>query len=384
MFHDLNTRPPAGGARGLLCKLLDCGYSVTAQGMSTRTEGRVEASDSCTLQPVPLSTLMSAGTRYSAAASLLQASCFSPIGLQQLSRLTFLASDPVQAEALASASSVTGSYDLLAIQPGSERVLQQACLSLDVDIITMDATQRLPFKLKPATLRPALQRGLMFEVCYSGALGDTTARVMFISNLQALARCTRGRNIVVSSGAASAEGLRTPHAVASLLACALGVPSHEATRMLASNAAAAVAHGVARRSLAALGPGAAAVVSVIASRPVGTTKQQGRSGGHRRGGAMAVVSLAVSDLPDSMPGAAVQRDAAQPQRKCAQSAAPGPQRSGQGPYVDAALSTGAQQQHGVPVGTGFGPEQAAGAKPQGHWRGGGRGTRGKKRSRAGS
>lgn len=110
------------------------------------------------------------------------------------------------------------------------------------------------------------------------------------------------QNIVVSSGAASSECVRTPHAVASLLACAMGMSCPVAARLLASNAAAAVAHGVARRALVALGPGAGAVL--LKTGPVSMGKQQGRSRGHRRGGAVAVVPLAVfGDLMEGMEGA---------------------------------------------------------------------------------
>jgi hypothetical protein len=43
----------------------------------------------------------------------------------------------------------------------------QACTALNVDIITMDACSRLPFKLKPGIVKPALARGIMFEVLIS-------------------------------------------------------------------------------------------------------------------------------------------------------------------------------------------------------------------------
>lgn len=40
----------------------------------------------------------------------------------------------------------------------------QACSNLDVDIIAMDVSRRLPFRLKPATLQAAVKRGIHFEV----------------------------------------------------------------------------------------------------------------------------------------------------------------------------------------------------------------------------
>lgn len=40
----------------------------------------------------------------------------------------------------------------------------QACSSLDCDIISLDMTQRLTFKLRPQHLSTAVKRGVQFEV----------------------------------------------------------------------------------------------------------------------------------------------------------------------------------------------------------------------------
>jgi hypothetical protein len=60
--------------------------------------------------------------------------------------------------------SITSTYDLLAVQPRSERTFALACNSLDVDIISLDLSRRLPFRFKPALIKAALARGLTFEV----------------------------------------------------------------------------------------------------------------------------------------------------------------------------------------------------------------------------
>ncbi len=65
---------------------------------------------------------------------------------------------------LASNNPIAASYDLLAVQPLSERVFAQACTSLDVDIISLDVTKRLAFRLKPASIKSAVDRGIHFEV----------------------------------------------------------------------------------------------------------------------------------------------------------------------------------------------------------------------------
>ncbi len=42
--------------------------------------------------------------------------------------------------------------------------LPQACTSLEVDIISLDLTQRLGMKLKAAAVKAAMKRGIHFEV----------------------------------------------------------------------------------------------------------------------------------------------------------------------------------------------------------------------------
>jgi hypothetical protein len=96
----------------------------------------------------------------------------------------------LQTQALVAGNCDLASYDVVAVQPLSDRVLQQAnfdrrllyhmlkatgrfltapavaqaCSSLDVDLISIDLGQRLPFKLRSAQLRLAFKRGVHFEV----------------------------------------------------------------------------------------------------------------------------------------------------------------------------------------------------------------------------
>lgn len=69
----------------------------------------------------------------------------------------------------------------------------------------------------------AVRRGLHFEVCYAQVLkstdkGGSRARALFVANLVGLVRATRGRGIVVSSGAGTAVELRGPADIVNLLA----------------------------------------------------------------------------------------------------------------------------------------------------------------------
>ena len=103
----------------------------------------------------------------------------------------------------------------------------QACASLQVDIISLDLSHRLPFRLRPKVLAPAVQRGVMFEISYACCLRDETSRRLLFSNATALARATRGQNIIVSSGARTAFELRSPYDAMNLSAL-FGLPERHA------------------------------------------------------------------------------------------------------------------------------------------------------------
>lgn len=63
------------------------------------------------------------------------------------------------------------SYDIFAIEPTTEKLFQQACSSpMEVDIIVLAQADRQRFPLRVPTIKMALERGVHFELCYSGAL----------------------------------------------------------------------------------------------------------------------------------------------------------------------------------------------------------------------
>ncbi|KAF4440823.1 hypothetical protein F53441_12187 [Fusarium austroafricanum] len=113
---------------------------------------------------------------------------------------------------------LTSTYDIIAARPLTDKAFQNACLTLDVPIISMDFTQHLPFHFKPKPCMAAVSRGIRFEVCYSQALdADPRGRANFISNVVGLIRATRGRGIMISSEAKDALSLRAPADVVNLL-----------------------------------------------------------------------------------------------------------------------------------------------------------------------
>lgn len=114
--------------------------------------------------------------------------------------------------------SLASTYDIIAARPLTEKAFQNACLTLDVPIISVDFTKHLDFHFKPKPCMAAVSRGVRFEVCYSQALtADARGRANFISNVTGLIRATRGRGILLSSEAKDALSLRAPADVINLL-----------------------------------------------------------------------------------------------------------------------------------------------------------------------
>lgn len=84
--------------------------------------------------------------------------------VRQLSRITIFGDDVQACQSAVSKSAILSGYDVLAIEPQSERVFGAACTSLDVDVISLDLTKRLPYRLKSTAVKAALARGVFFEV----------------------------------------------------------------------------------------------------------------------------------------------------------------------------------------------------------------------------
>jgi len=183
-YIDLNL--PEENSRQLTEGAFALGYGCTA--VSHRVVGRISEMDRFT---PPRETLAQAGPMPAFERLLRVTSRLSWASEENrtterkvLSRLTFIAEDHTQTNALLEARDVISSYDIVAIQPMTERAMMQACSVLDVDIICIDAGQRLPFKLRPPLLKNALDRGVHFEICYTSALRGGSSRWNFFNNAQ--------------------------------------------------------------------------------------------------------------------------------------------------------------------------------------------------------
>lgn len=135
-------------------------------------------------------------------------------GLHLFSRITLVVADPAKCQNILKINN-SSVFDIVAVQPTTEKALQLTTSNLDIDLVSLPMSVRLPFFLKHKTIGLALTRGIHFEVCYAGliagpagyesstALGTLAhiSRKTFFSNCLQLIRASRCRGIVFSSGA---------------------------------------------------------------------------------------------------------------------------------------------------------------------------------------
>lgn len=137
--------------------------------------------------------------------------------LRLFSRLTMVVNEPSQCQGL---SKVQNLFDLIAIQPTSEKGLQLATTNLDIDLISFNMSNKLPFFLKHKTIGSAVEKGIKFEICYSPLISGPAGysvqsanenmslsktallvRKNFFNNVLQLIRASRSKGLIVSSGA---------------------------------------------------------------------------------------------------------------------------------------------------------------------------------------
>lgn len=162
-------------------------------------------------------------------------------------RLTLVLADPQQNYGINSGNEVVRSYDILAVQPETEKMFISACTNLDIDVISLDLSVRLPFAIRAGYLRAALARGVSFEIAYGPLVADATARRNAIGNARMLLRLALGKRGLIVSGAAEAPWqLRAPTDVMNLGAL-LGMPAHMRKHCLTSIPEATFMHAASRK-----------------------------------------------------------------------------------------------------------------------------------------
>jgi ribonuclease P/MRP protein subunit RPP1 len=133
-----------------------------------------------------------------------------------LSRITITIDDPATLNS--SITAAAKNFDLIAARPTTEKALQWlgGNNNPDIDIVSLDISQRLPFPLRHILFTNLISRGVAIEICYAAGISDTAARRNIISNATGLIRGTRGRGLLISSEAKRTADLRGPFDVINL------------------------------------------------------------------------------------------------------------------------------------------------------------------------
>ncbi|KAG0043761.1 hypothetical protein BGZ83_011059 [Gryganskiella cystojenkinii] len=234
MFYDLNI--PVSGATG----------SVQAAQEQLETRKRVELLVHLGYQAVAYNVEVTGKINQNQVNAIKKLD-LPGVNLKQYSRLTLVADDISQNYGFNTNNPAVSSYDILAVQPTSEKMFQAACQTFEVDIISLDMSARLPFYLKHSTVGLAMERGIYFELCYGAAIRDATARRNLISNAQSLIRVTRGKNIILTSQAMRAMELRGPYDIVNF-GTLLGLNQAVAKDCLTSHCRAVAIHAETRRN----------------------------------------------------------------------------------------------------------------------------------------
>ena len=129
--------------------------------------------------------------------------------LKLLSRITVVIQDQQQVRFIP--GDTVQSYDIVSVQPMNEKLFQQVCQAVECDVISFDMTSRMPFYIKHPQINLAIERGISFEILYAPAIRDEGLRKHIITNALELTRVSKGRNVVISSGAERTIELRGPY-----------------------------------------------------------------------------------------------------------------------------------------------------------------------------
>ncbi|KAL8129869.1 hypothetical protein V2J09_019024 [Rumex salicifolius] len=220
----------------LVVKAVELGYSGVAYNRSIN--GAMSEFDRCSASLFPLSNLLALSPSLSSSASfhrrLLSGPHASRSPFRQYTRITVSVDNPSQSSSLNSGNPILKTYDLVAVRPMNQVAFDQACQFSEVDLIAIDLSDKMPFRLKLPMVKAAIARGVYFEITYSSLIVDIQVRRQVISSAKLLVDWTRGKNLIVSSAAPSALEFRGPNDVANLLSL-LGLAAEHAKAAISKN-----------------------------------------------------------------------------------------------------------------------------------------------------
>ncbi|MED6182532.1 hypothetical protein PIB30_029286 [Stylosanthes scabra] len=240
-FFDLNipyaqspTRAIEANRIKIAVKAMELGYTGIAYNRTI--SGVISDKQRCSIKPLSISSLLNILPSLSLSAKLHRDLLRIPLStpFRQYTRVTVLVDTRSHAKAVSCHNPILKTYDLVAIQPSNQATFDIACKTSEADIITIDFSKNLPFKMKENLVKVAAERGICFEVSYSGLLTDAEIRSSWIYGAKRLMEWTQGRSVILSSAVPSVNALRGPCDVANLLSL-LGLSKERARDAISKN-----------------------------------------------------------------------------------------------------------------------------------------------------
>ncbi|KAF2300453.1 hypothetical protein GH714_013483 [Hevea brasiliensis] len=230
----------------VVIKAMELGYTGIAYNRTIK--GVMSDHDRCSIVPLSLSSLLNVAPSLASSVNLHRDLLGIPRSspFRQYTRLTVSVDTPAQCQALNSGNPILKTYDLVAVRPLNQSAFDHACEKSEVDIIAIDFSEKLPFRLKLPMVKAAMERGVHFEITYSDLILDVQVRRQMISNAKLLVDWTRGRNLIFSSAAPSVNELRGPYDAANLSSL-LGLSIERAKAAISKNCRNLVANALRKK-----------------------------------------------------------------------------------------------------------------------------------------
>ncbi|KAJ7947730.1 Ribonuclease P protein subunit p30 [Quillaja saponaria] len=141
----------------LVVKAMELGYTGITYNRTIR--GVMSDHHRCSISLLTLSSLLKLAPSPSSSVKLhrdlLGIPVATPFG--QYRRLTIYIDSPAQSQALNSGKPILKTYDLVAVKPLNQSAFDQACERLEVDVIVIDFSAKLPFRLKQPLVKAAAE-----------------------------------------------------------------------------------------------------------------------------------------------------------------------------------------------------------------------------------
>lgn len=167
--------------------------------------------------------------------------------LKVYSRLTLGLADTSQVHNILKMP-VVEKYDVLCIFPKTDDMFNTIIKKLEVDMITIDITQRASWISRKNLVQMAIEKGITFEITYSPALMDSSIRRDCFTNGRDLHRASKGKGLILSSKASKPIEIRSPFDVANM-GLLFGMTPEQGGRAVSGNTLNLLLHAESRKTI---------------------------------------------------------------------------------------------------------------------------------------